>query len=194
VITLKQFAKTVVHENAGTYDLPWIQAKYQYIPVFVYGTEQQNYSEDEAMEDHPCIGYGFTMSSDYVLYETDDHQPVALVRPDVTYSARLRGELYLVSPEVLTHLDKRFTNGVFFIRRERYVQWYKPEDKDKTDKEWFVSHAFIYHANQASWQGRLDRNQLKRMSTLTAMEGKEYFQFRMSDDQPNRIRVDKRAL
>jgi gamma-glutamylcyclotransferase (GGCT)/AIG2-like uncharacterized protein YtfP len=194
VITLKQFAKTVVYENAGTPELPWLQAKYQYVPVFVYGTEQRNYSEDDAMEDHPCIGYGFTMSSDYVLYKTDDHQPIALVRPEVQYSAKLRGELYLVSPDVLTHLDKRFTNGVFFHRRERYIQWYKPEDKDKTNKEWYVSHAYLYHANQASWQGRLDANKLNRMSTLTSMDGREYFHFRMTDDQPNRTRVSGGAL
>lgn len=186
-IPLPQFARTCVESNSATPDLLYLQAKYDYVPVFIYGTEQFNYSEHDALEHHPRIGLGFTTADDYLLYETKDHYPVAITKPETTATAVLRGELFLVTPEIVKNLDLRYTNNIFFVRRERHIVWHKPEEKDRKEKTWFVSRAYVYHGIVSSWQCKIDENEMWRMPLLSAKDGKNYYHFRNADDQPNRV-------
>lgn len=192
--TLYEWVRMCIDCNSFTPDLLELQSNYLWLPVFVYGTEQHNYSEDGVLLDGIRLGQGYTVGNQFVMYQTKERQPLVMYKPMTDYSGKIRGELFLVTPDTLLGLDTKMTNGLWFNRRKQGILWHTEEDKDKKDKTWYATEAWIYVAVSARWQQRQEIGDLTRQPSMTSHFGASYYMFTKSDDQKNRTRPDRRAL
>lgn len=156
----------------------------EFVPVFIYGTEQFRFSEHARMSWFPRYGVGRTVSSNYTMFiHNTEHYPIVFFNADHYARGAIQGELYLVTPDFLVNtLDLIFMNNVFFKRVERTIRYHPPGNTENSH----VAGAYIYLAKPEAWKDKL--RYLERL-TLFAPNKKElpvYYQFTYLDDQPNR--------
>lgn len=190
-IGLRGWVRTVIGDNHYTPDFVSLQAGYEFLPLFIYGTEQMKYSEDNALKNCPRVGVGYLPTSDYVMYQTKEHQPFVLYRPGEGH--RVRGEVYLAPPKVIANLDMKNVNGIFSRRSMKAVRWYLWNDKEKRDRPWFETECFTWIGISARMQHQIDNGSAFRKDPVTSKDGVTYYHYRIGDDQPNRVN-DRRAL
>lgn len=113
-----------------TPDLATISLKTHHL-LFVYNEMKFHFPNNYMLQGSELISKGFTKEHDFALWtkQYDKAFPVAAVavktckKPDMRFDpwnpdpARIKGELHLVSSEVLVNLDEAMANGVYFERR-----------------------------------------------------------------------------
>lgn len=180
---LKNFVRGAISDRHYSPDFPVLQAKYKLLPTFIYGTEQTGYSDDGLLRYHPRVGIGFLPASTHALFITKENQPFVL--PVMTDGHPIRGEMYLLPPAVIADLDMKNVNGIFMHRLSKTVHWYRDEDKDKKDKQWFSTECFTWIGNVSRYKFLLDQNTAARLEPFTSGDGHAYYHFRRSHDKPN---------
>ena len=185
MISLDRCVEEYVYSSMYTPDTAWLQSTYEYVPVFVYGTEKYRFSDHDLIKHHACVGIGHTVKDHYVLYKSKDHEPIAICMPSHASRLRLRGELYVIPIPVLFELDKKFENLVYFQRRWVQIIHTLPEFKDRKNKPWFLSEAIIWEGFRSMWNERIGTGYLRLMPAITAHDERRFYQYLHMDDQPN---------
>lgn len=180
--SLADAIRGAVIDTANTPDVLTFQSKYSYLPVFVYGTTQKNYSDDAVMRNFAKVGVGYTFGNHYVMYKSKEHEAVIFSDPLNKEAASIYGELYLVPPEVLFHMDALLCLGTHFQRRWDVVVYHSPTETDEK-ATWFSSDAILYEGIGRAWE-RYVRS-TKPMTRFKAHYG-PFYRFTMTDDRPNR--------
>lgn len=89
---------------------------YKEIPFFAYGTEKVNGEDENLLKGAKYLGMAHTMSTNFIM-KSNTAFPVAFpCKQDDQRRGRLRGEMYLVSPEHIIAMDIGNSNGKSFYR------------------------------------------------------------------------------
>lgn len=184
-IPLSQWVKLGIDANHYTPDFVTLQAKFDLLPIFVYGSEQNKYSDHSMLRGATQIGVGFLPTNNYTMYRTPQHQPFVLFNPE--RGVPLRGELYLVPPTTMAGLDMYHTNGIFSRRSLRTVHWYRYEERGNPARQWYSSECYVWLALEARFKHMIEAKTAKETIIYTGKTGQGYHHWRLGDDEPNRI-------
>lgn len=148
------FFKCVRQDAGWSKDIGWLTKKFAYVPVFIYGTHQKNYSDAELLENYPPRGYGTTARPIFTMYKTGDGEPVVFKEEGCTDTARIAGEIYQLPPPVVFRLDREMCNGLHFHREIVHIRWWDVEHKNTSydRRQDYLSDAFMYVADKAELQ------------------------------------------
>lgn len=188
---MSSLAKTIadmLHDNSYSPDISYQESKFSYIPIFVYGTQMQLYSDHSIMGGFPRIGIATTVRPIFTMYKTKTNEPVVLGEyAPTTNSARVRGELYVVPPSVMFQLDSFTCRGVHFYRRKETVRYIDPKDLLKAKTCTHQTEAWMYIGFDSAWLKSITSKTAQRLTRLIGPnEDEVYYRFTMEDDKPNR--------
>lgn len=187
--SLADAVRGAIIDTSNTADVGRLQSKFAYLPVFVYGTTQKNYSDDNVMRKFPRVGIGYTYGNHYIMYKSKEHEAVAFCDPLHKEAAHLYGELYVVPPSVIFHLDAMLCVGTHFQRRWDVIVYKQPNLKPGEKPIWYSSDAIIYEGIRGEWNRFLSARDTKPLARFHADYG-PFYRFTLTDDRPNREVVD----
>lgn len=125
----------LLRDNDHTPD--WLDLKLEtYIPIFVYGTLKKGGILHKHIAGFPSLGAGFTVSSTFIMRDVEGKFP-SVVDGDPknkTFSGRVVGEVFMVSPITILELDTAESNGEMFHRRQHWIMLLNQEYRTKTGK------------------------------------------------------------
>lgn len=176
--------REMLAENKYTHDMLLLNKNFSYVPVFVYGTQQHRFSENDLLRGMPRIGMGMTVSDDFTMY-TCDGEPVVFEEPKNPKKGRVYGEVFVVPPVVVADLDRRMCRGYHFHRTWRKIVFWEVASVLKPHPKTFEADAMMYHANEPVWAEAINSGKadLKSRSTLKDANGPFYRYLAAEDDQ-----------
>jgi gamma-glutamylcyclotransferase (GGCT)/AIG2-like uncharacterized protein YtfP len=168
---VSKFVQSCLDDNYYTPDAPHIYQK-QWQPLFVYGTLKQGYSRDSLLSGSIRVGYGYTMSTSWVMYRTKNKSPfpVVLQAEDGTPPGGICGEVYLVRPKIISNLDFIESNGIMYHRTLRTILL--PVANSQQPDHRLTCH--VYLGIPAHWKHNLQRGDLTVCDRLTRNKNKNY--------------------
>lgn len=183
----KDITPDLTVQNCYSPDLALIQAQFDFVPLFVYGTHKQKFSDNGMISEYPRYGLGVTTNPNLVMFNHGSmNYPVVLDKQMIPEAepAKVSGEIYLVSPECIFQLDKHFQNTVFFRRSSKQIQWYDPNEKDKKVKTSFLSQCLMYTGIGTVWRERVQQGHLVLSRKIEPnSKAKPYYLYQHSDDR-----------
>ncbi len=184
--SLREFMEQRTAETSCTPDMPFLNRMYDEIPVFVYGTEKEGFSEGYYLaKKGRLIGEGRTSDQRFFTVISEYSSPVAL--RDYNGSPKLGaiyGQLWAISPELLAVLDMKYCNTLLFSRTRTMVKWHKTEEQHKKNKMVYFTEAYFYLGRDEYWTDeRLAK--LKAGKFFTARDGTPYYSYTSVDDAEN---------
>lgn len=194
--TLKEFCAAAQSDHY-TPDMSELRSKFSEVPVFVYGDTQYKFSGHPAMGSAQRVGLARTTQT-YQMFISNDNEPMIFHTPEPA-GARVRGEVYLVTPDVLARLDNRFCNTLHFQRVRRHVKWWHREDATTVNRSEFLSWVYVWEGIAKDLQLHLSgqtpylRPHIKIKPDATDTT-KDYYQFNFIDDKPNRERLSRQRM
>lgn len=186
-LPLKKLVDSYLADNYHSPDIPTLTRKSAWEPVFVYGTEKYKFSHSEVMQDMPRVGLAYTTAPTFAMYNTKDHEPVALRRPIEPYAARISGEIYLVTPEVLFELDSVKENTVYFNRIRMMFNFHSVEQRDAKLKTPRMASAWIYIGVDEMFNYAIKDGNVRLMEAYrsNAENSRLYYAWTKKDDAAN---------
>lgn len=169
------WAETVSHAYRHTPDLYLIEDQARHL-VFIYGEMMANRYFSCFLADHgEKRTEGFTVDKSFSLWSKrngDLSYPIALrgvedfrAINNNTNTARIKGEVWSITPQGMFALDNEFQNGVLFERaRVRLTVPFQVSCFDNTgkrhygttDKRHSLVRAWMYTGNKEHWEDQLD--------------------------------------
>jgi gamma-glutamylcyclotransferase (GGCT)/AIG2-like uncharacterized protein YtfP len=138
----------------GTADMAFMNQYYWYVPVFLYGTEKQGFSEHRSvMGGRDPVGRGLTVDRYYVM-KTYKNEPLVFAEPQNPNAGKVFGEIFMVTPSELAELDNRYMNGSYGRRSSRIVSWWPTSTKDQKNKPVETNRVLCYTAYAPAWEER----------------------------------------
>ncbi len=183
-MTLKSTVDGMRRDNVYSPDIGWLERNFSYVPVFVYGTQMKNYSGHSSMSGFPRIGIGATVRPRFTMFEANN-EPIVFDSPNSVYASIIHGEVYVVPPHILFHLDGLFCRGVHFYRRQEAIRYRAPEDLMKPTAPTFESDMWMFIGLEAAWRKSIDNQNCRRMGRLTVNDRDKYYRFTLGDDKNN---------
>lgn len=195
-LTLKERVKFIYEDRRYSKpdEMLELSAQYTFLPLVVYGTEKIGFSDAGCMMNMPQVGHAFSVTNSYVVYKSKQGQALAFWNPEHPDAAKLSGELFMVTPEVLFALDAHNTNGIFTNRRSQPFLWYHNKDESVKEKKWYSCNAYVYHASAARYHSWMEKGDLQKLQTYTAHHGAHYYAFTHLDDKVNKDLQARRMM
>jgi gamma-glutamylcyclotransferase (GGCT)/AIG2-like uncharacterized protein YtfP len=151
VPTLTRIVNAYRDDNSYTPDMAYLQATYTHVPVFIYGTMKEGFSEHDRLRGTPRFATGVTVQSNYEMYRLDG-DPLCFFRPNSDVRAIIQGEIYVVPVPVLFELDAYHQNGMFHTRLNRAVRFFEKEGKRRRQR---ITQCWFYQANPDAFKHRM---------------------------------------
>lgn len=129
---------------------------YKEIPFFAYGTEMIGGDDDHILKGAKYLGKAHTMSSNFVM-KANNAFPVSFpCKQDDQRRGRIRGEMYLVSPEHIIAMDRGNANGKSFFRfKSRYIlEEQETQEHLKSFKQEPYIQAYAYMGSIGWWSDK----------------------------------------
>jgi gamma-glutamylcyclotransferase (GGCT)/AIG2-like uncharacterized protein YtfP len=128
--------ESIVERGEYTTDYPELITKDSHY-LFVYGTLRKQFGNHNLLKDQQLVGCGFTNKNSFFMARNKLHGfPVVFFDNREETRAKIYGEVYKVSPEVLLDLDELEANGVMYKRLPLTVDYYQKEGGVKQARCW----------------------------------------------------------
>jgi hypothetical protein len=127
----------------------WRLKQFECHPVFIYGQEQKGMTQHKLLRNSPRVGVGMTSTGCFTLNVSKEYgYPVAIAEDEADVSAKLFGEVYLMSPDDIMELDRHYQTGINFRRLRRGIHHYDPAvPQDKRITRVTLCHMYLGETN-----------------------------------------------
>lgn len=131
------------------------------IPVFVYGTLRQGFSNHGLLKDLPYLGRGVSAIEKFEMREPHHGGfPLLFENGQRTNSAnvmsgKVHGEVYVVDPLTLLELDRLEGNGYMYARSKQWITLRDQQVPSKTNNFRPCIQAWTYIACKPFWRDRV---------------------------------------
>lgn len=162
------------YRKTNTPDIAYLE-QYERVLLFCYGREMKGHAEHEVLGENKTYHGTIFTESDYIVWRKrlgKESYPIAIRTEETGFGnirpARLKGELYAVSPNTIVSLDNSRENGKMF-RRKRISLIYPYRERT-----WAVAYGET-HPDRLKWIPQLSGTRLQTLEAWAYVGRKTYW-------------------
>ena len=193
---LVEFFQKKAEQNSCTPDIAHLTRHYSAVPVFVYGTHQNGYSEHWWFKTFQRVGVGITNRATYNMYLNKStvgtstppmewKEPIVFHMPSlVAETGKIMGEIYLVPVSRLPEVDNLMNNTVWTQRKLEHIRFTVHKSNRKVEE--YLTECFMYVGEAEQWKKEIAGRKMVRQFRYNGAIG-PYYHFQSTDDANNRV-------